>query len=158
MATYAQPITDRRVTSRRTDSTVTDLQSFLAPAGRALFSAIFIISGFRSFASSTIGYGASHGVPLANILVPLSGLLAIAGGLLILLGFHARVGAWLVVLFLVPVTFTMHQFWNITDPAMRGAEQANFTKNIALLGGALLIAYFGAGAMSLDDRRKRFRH
>ena len=158
MATYAQPVTERRVTTRRTDTTVTDLRSFLAPAGRALFSAIFIISGLRSFSSSTIGYGAAHGVPLANILVPVSGLIALAGGLSILLGFHARIGAWLLVLFLVPVTFTMHQFWNITDPALRGAEQANFVKNIALLGGTLLIAYFGAGALSLDDRRKRYGH
>ena len=156
MATYAQPVTERRVTTRRSDMTITDARSFLAPAGRALFSAIFIISGFLSFSSSAIGYGASHGVPLANILVPLSGLISIAGGLCILLGFHARIGAWLLVLFLVPVTFTMHRFWNITDPAMRAAEQANFMKNLALLGGAFLIAYFGAGAISLDDRRKRF--
>ena len=158
MATYAQPITERRVTARRSDTTITDVRSFLAPAGRALFSAIFIISGFLHFSSTTIGSAASQGLPLANILVPLSGLIAIAGGLSILLGYHARIGAWLLVLFLVPVTFTMHQFWNVTDPAMKSLEQANFTKNLALLGAALLIAYFGAGTISLDDRRKRFSH
>ena len=158
MASYAQPITDRRVTTRRTDATITDARSFLAPVGRALFSFIFIVAGFGHFSATTIGIASAQGLPLANILVPLSGLLAIAGGLSILLGYHARIGAWMLVLFLVPVTFTMHQFWTITDPARRGVEQAMFTKNIAMLGGALLIAYFGAGALSLDDRRKRFSH
>ena len=158
MATYAQPVTERRVTTRRTDTTVTDARSFLAPMGRALFSSIFIISGLRHFSSTTIGYAASQGLPLASLLVPLAGLIAIAGGLSILLGFHARIGAWLLVLFLVPVTFTMHQFWNVTDPAMKAIEQANFAKNLALLGGAFLIAFFGAGTISLDDRRKRFSH
>jgi putative oxidoreductase len=158
MATYAQPITERRVTTRRSDSTITDARSFLAPAGRALFSAIFIISGFRHFSAATIDYAASQGVPLANIMVPFAGLIAIAGGLSVLLGFHARIGAWLLVLFLVPVTFTMHQFWNVTDTAMKAMEQANFIKNLTILGGALLIAYFGAGTISLDDRRKRFSH
>lgn len=116
MATYAEPIAERRVTTRRTDSTVTDRRILLAPAGRALLSAIFIASGFMHF-SATIGYAASQGLTLASILVPLSGLIAIAGGVSVLLGFHARIGAWLLVLFLVPVTFTMHQFWTLSDPA-----------------------------------------
>jgi putative oxidoreductase len=156
---YVRP-TDYRTESytRRSDSTITDARSFLAPAGRALFSAIFIISGFRHFSAATIDYAASQGVPLANIMVPFAGLIAIAGGLSVLLGFHARIGAWLLVLFLVPVTFTMHQFWNVTDTAMKAMEQANFIKNLTILGGALLIAYFGAGTISLDDRRKRFSH
>jgi putative oxidoreductase len=158
MATYAQPITERRLATRRSDTTITDARSFLAPIGRALFSFIFIVAGFGHFSTKTIGIAAAQGLPLASILVPLSGLLAIAGGLSILLGFHARIGAWLIVLFLVPVTFTMHQFWTISDPARKAIEQGMFTKNIAMLGGALLIAYFGAGALSLDDRRKRFSH
>lgn len=156
MATYAQPVTERRVTTRRSDRTITDARSFLAPVGRALFAFIFIYAGFGHFSATTIGYAASQGLPLANIVVPLSGLLAIAGGLSVLLGFHARVGAWMLVLFLVPVTFAMHQFWTLTDPAQRAIQQGMFAKNISMLGGALLIAYFGAGALSLDDWRKRF--
>jgi putative oxidoreductase len=153
MATYAEPIAERRVTTRRADLTVTISQSLLAPAGRALFAAIFIIGGLtQHFSSTAIQYAASQGVPLANLMVPLAGTIAILGGLSILLGFHARVGAWLIVLFLVPVTFTMHQWWAITDPATRAVQQALFMKNIAMLGGALLIAYFGAGAFSVDER------
>jgi putative oxidoreductase len=156
MATYAEPIAERRVTSRRRVVPYAgDQLSLLAPAGRALFAAIFIASGFMHFSPTTIGYAASQGVPLAGIVVPLSGLIAIVGGLSVLLGFHARIGAWLLILFLVPVTFTMHQFWNVADPAARAVQLGMFMKNLGLLGGALLLAYFGAGAMSLDEWRSR---
>jgi putative oxidoreductase len=153
MATYAEPITERRVHSRRNDLILTDHRSLLVPIGRALFSAIFIVAGFGHFSAGTIGYASSQGLPLAGILVPLSGILAIVGGLSILLGLHARLGAWLLVLFLLPVTVTMHAFWSIDDPAARAMQQGMFMKNVAMLGGALLIAHFGAGPLSLDARR-----
>jgi putative oxidoreductase len=51
--------------------------------------------------------------------VPLSGVLAVAGGLSIALGYRAKLGGWALVAFLVPVTLAMHQFWNISDPMMR---------------------------------------
>jgi putative oxidoreductase len=59
------------------------------------------------------------------------------------------------VLFLVPVTVMMHAFWNVADPMQAQLEQAMFMKNVGLIGGALLIAYFGAGPLSLDARRLR---
>jgi len=62
-------------------------------------------------------------------------------------------GAWLIVVFLVPVTFTMHAFWAVQDPMMHQFQMAMFMKNIALLGAALLITQFGAGPVSLDARR-----
>jgi putative oxidoreductase len=91
---------------------------------------------------------------MPSLAVPLSGLLALAGGLSILLGYRARAGAWLIILFLAPVTMMMHNFWSVADPMMRQMQMANFMKNLALAGGALLIAYFGAGPMSLDVRRR----
>jgi len=69
--------------------------------GRFLFALIFLMAGANHFNKQTIGYAASQGVPLAAIAVPLSGVLAIAGGLSILLGYRAKLGAWLIVLFLV---------------------------------------------------------
>jgi len=64
------------------------------------------------------------------------------------------VGALLLVLFLVPVTFTMHNFWAVQDPMMALMQQAMFMKNLSMLGGALLIAYFGSGPASLDRRSR----
>ena len=118
--------------------------------GRICFSAIFITSGIGHFSESTIAYAAGHGLSNANILVPLSGVIAIAGGLSILFGVMARVGAWLLVLFLVPITFFMHDFWNVTDAMAAQMQRVQFYKNICMLGGTLFITYFGAGPLSID--------
>jgi putative oxidoreductase len=128
---------------------------FLVPIGRALFALIFIVAAFGHFSSETIAYARHAGVPLANVAVPLSGVLSLIGGILVLLGYHARIGAWLIVLFLVPVTLTMHAFWAVPDPMMARMQQAMFLKNVSMLGGALLLAYFGAGPISLDARQGR---
>jgi putative oxidoreductase len=122
--------------------------------GRFLFVLIFLMSGPRHFLSQTIAYAASQGVPLASISVPISGVLAVAGGLSILLGYRARIGAWLIVLFLVGVTPLMHKFWGVTDPMMYQIQFVMFMKNVSMVGGALLITQLGSGPWSLDARRK----
>lgn len=123
--------------------------------GRILFSLIFIFSGFGHFNSESVAYAASKGVIMPELLVPASGVLAIAGGLSVLLGFWAKAGAWLLILFLIPVSLTMHNFWAITDPEARQMQLIMFMKNVSMLGGALFIAYFGAGPLSLDAVRNK---
>jgi putative oxidoreductase len=125
----------------------------LALAGRVAFGAIFLLTAFGHFSPQTISYAAQQGIPFASFLVPASGLLAFAGGLSVILGYRARLGAWLLVAFLVPVTLTMHAFWAVQEPMMAQMQQAMFMKNLSMLGGALIIAYFGAGPLSLDARR-----
>lgn len=125
------------------------------PVGRFLFSLIFIISGINHFSSGSISYAASTGLPMADILVPVSGIIALIGGLSVATGFHARVGAVLILLFLVPVTFIMHNFWSVADPAMAQIQMSHFMKNIAMIGGAILLAFYGAGPNSLDNRHAR---
>jgi putative oxidoreductase len=119
-------------------------------AMRQLFSVTFIIASAGHFTPGTIALAASHGVPMAEFLVPLSGLIALAGGLSLLFGYQAKAGAWLLVLFLVPVTLTMHNFWALGDPTMFQMQLTMFIRNVMLLGGALMIAYSGAGSLSLD--------
>jgi putative oxidoreductase len=130
-------------------------QGAVVVLGRVLFALIFLMAGANHFSKQTIGYAASQGVPLASTAVPLAGVLAIVGGLSILLGYRAKLGAWLIVLFLVPVTFMMHKFWTVQDPMMAQIQMIMFMKNISMLGGALLISQFGAGPFSLDARRAR---
>src|ERR1700730_3643816 len=89
-------------------------QGVVVLVGRFFFALIFLMAGANHFSKQTIGYAVSAGVPLASIAVPLSGVLAIAGGLSILLGYRAKLGAWLIVLFLIPVTLIMHTFWTVT--------------------------------------------
>lgn len=110
-------------------------------------------AGSMHFSQQEAAYAASAGVPLAGLLVPAAGVLALLGGLSILLGYRARIGAWLLVLFLVPVTLMMHNFWAVKDPMAAQMQMAMFLKNVSMLGGALLISQFGAGALSLDARR-----
>jgi putative oxidoreductase len=123
---------------------------YTALAGRQLFSIIFIVASARHFSPSTIGYAAQHGVPMPGLLVPLSGIIALAGGLSVLLGYQTRLGALLLVIFLVPVTLVMHNFWAASDPVVFQVEKGMFLRNVTMLGGALLISYFGAGPLSLD--------
>ncbi len=132
-----------------------DALRFVVPIGRALFALIFIVSAFDDFSAGTVAYAQHAGVPLPSIAVPLAGVLALVGGISVLLGYHARIGAWLLVLFLVPVTLLMHAFWGVPDPMMAKMQQIMFMKNLSMLGGALLVAYFGAGPLSLDARHGR---
>jgi putative oxidoreductase len=125
--------------------------------GRVLYTAIFLTSPLFHFTPQAVGYASQAGVPLAALSVPLSGLLALAGGLSVLLGYRAKVGAWLIVLFLMPVTVMMHNFWAVADPMMAQMQFAMFMKNLSMLGGALLVAYFGAGPFSLDAYLSRRR-
>jgi putative oxidoreductase len=154
MATHSLRVQDRicaPATANSLDRAVATGAVVLA--GRILFSLLFVMSAFGHFSKQTIGFAASQGVPFASLAVPLSGLLALAGGLSILLGYRARLGAWLIVLFLLPVTLLMHKFWTIGDPVMAQMQQIMFLKNVTMLGGALLISQFGAGPVSLDNRR-----
>ncbi|GIV57037.1 MAG: hypothetical protein KatS3mg040_1805 [Candidatus Kapaibacterium sp.] len=123
--------------------------------GRVLYSLIFLMSGLKvHFSAQGVQYAEANGVPAASVLVPLSGILEILGALSIIIGYRAKLGAWLLVLFLVPVTFTMHAFWAVTDPMQQQIQLSMFLKNLALLGGALIIAYHGAGPISLDERKR----
>ncbi len=122
----------------------------IVPIGRALFALIFITSIFGHFSGATIAQASAHGVPLATILVPLSGILALLGGVSVMLGYRARFGAFLLLLFLVPVTLVMHAFWGLPDPQMAMLQKVNFLKNTALAGCAMLIMYHGSGPYSLD--------
>jgi putative oxidoreductase len=123
---------------------------YTALVGRLFFSLLFVVAGSGNFAGPTIAFAASQGVPMASLLVPFSGILAIVGGLSIALGYKAKLGAVLLILFLVPVTFMMHAFWTVHDPMAAQDQMVHFMKNVSLIGAALFIFHFGAGPVSLD--------
>jgi putative oxidoreductase len=119
--------------------------------GRILFSALFIFSALGHFKPGTIAFGAAKGVPFASFMVPFSGIMELAGGIMILIGYEARIGAWLIVFFMIPVTFIFHPFWKIRDPMQKQMEMATFLKNISILGGALILTCFGSGHLSIQQ-------
>src|SRR5947207_2334624 len=98
----------------------------LVPIGRFLYSFIFVMSSFKHFGPELKQYAASHGVPAASFLVPVAGLLILIGGLSILLGYRAKCGAWFIIVFLIPVTLVMHNFWAVADPQMHQMQMINF--------------------------------
>lgn len=112
----------------------------LSVVGRILFALLFMVAAPRHFTAEGINHAADLGVPLAALCVPVSGLMALAGGLSVATGYRARWGAWLLVAFLVPVTMMMHGFWRLHDPEAVHIQQAMFFKNVALAGAALLLA------------------
>ncbi len=118
--------------------------------GRVLFSSIFILKSFHHFSPVSVDYAMSMGVPMASILVPIAGVLSLLGGLSILLGYKARMGAWLLVIFLLPITFIMHKFWEVKDGHLVMFQHFCFMKNLSMLGAVLMIAYFGTGPFSLE--------
>jgi putative oxidoreductase len=117
------------------------MQSAIFLIGRLLLGGFFIFNGFNHFKMIAMmsGYAQSKGVPSPKAAVAFSGLLLLVGGFSILLGVYPTIGAIALVLFLIPVTFMMHNFWKVQDPQMKMGEMVNFTKNMALLGAALML-------------------
>jgi putative oxidoreductase len=122
--------------------------------GRVLFALLFVSSGFMAHlgegGKQGREYARSVGAPSPDLLVPLSGIAIIAGGLMIAFGIWADLGALLVVGFLVGITPIMHAFWKVEDPQMQQLQIAMFFKNTALLGGALIIFYVYNQGQDLD--------
>lgn len=110
--------------------------------GRAIFGGYFAYSGINHFMNAQMmsEYAHTKHVPLAKAAVLGSGAMLIAGGLSLLTGYRPKIGASLIAGFLLGVTPQMHDFWRIEDEQQRMQEFVNFTKNLALLGGACFAA------------------
>lgn len=121
------------------------------PIGRFLFAVLFLGSGFNHFAKhgEMTEYARSKGVPAAGMMVTITGLMLLAGGLSALLGYRLDIGGWILVAFLLPAAFLMHAFWKESDPMRKATEMAQFMKNLALAGAAMVLAYFGGGPGSI---------
>jgi putative oxidoreductase len=111
--------------------------------GRILFALLFLDNGWAHMAKreQMVPFGRSIGAPVAHISVPFTGLMMVVGGVLIILGVWADLGALLLVLFLPAAGYLGHPYWRDTDPMMRAAQKAQFWKNIALAGAALFFLY-----------------
>lgn len=108
--------------------------------GRIVLGIYLLFNGANHFINLSMmsGYAGTKGVPAATVAVAGSGLVLLLGGLSILLGYQPYIGAALIVIFMVPVAFMMHNFWAVEDEQMQQAEMVNFMKNIALAASALM--------------------
>jgi putative oxidoreductase len=117
------------------------METTLLYIGRILFGGYFAFSGFNHFKMLDMmsGYAKSKGAPMPKLSVAFSGVLLIVGGLSVLFDILPGFGLVALALFLLPVTFIMHAFWKVQDPAAKMHEMVNFMKNIALLGAVLIL-------------------
>jgi putative oxidoreductase len=121
---------------------------------RVLLAAMFILAGFSKFGNlqGTAGYIASGGLPMASVLAFLVASLEVVGGLALAIGFQARIAAAALAGFTLLATFLFHNFWAM--PAEQAfVQQLMFMKNLAVVGGLLMVFSFGAGPASVDSRR-----
>lgn len=110
--------------------------------GRAIFGGFFLYSGLDHFLQRQMmtEYARAKGVPMPEVAVSGSGAMLVLGGLSLISGTQPKAGAALIAGFLLGVTPVMHDFWNVEDQQQRMQELVNFSKNVALLGGACLAA------------------
>lgn len=123
--------------------------AYAAAAGRVLLAAIFLLSGFSKIAdpTSALGYISSVGLPLPQLGLAIAIFVEIVGGLALILGYRTRLVATALALFSIATAVVFHS-------ALGDQNQfIHFFKNIAMAGGLLQLAAFGAGPIAIDNRR-----
>ncbi len=125
--------------------------ALVAPLARFLLAVPFLPSGagkIFNFAPTAQAMTA-EGMPISQFFLLGAIFLELVGGLMLLFGFRARLGALLLIIFLIPATLIFHDFWSFpADKQM--AEITHFLKNLGILGGLAAIVHFGAGAFAVD--------
>ncbi len=126
---------------------------------RVLLSVIFILSGLHKVAdfNDTVSVMAQHGLPVTSLLAVLAIAVEVGGGLGVFLGFQARLAAVVLFLFLIPTTLVFHTNLVVVQAQMPQAQDQTIQllKNVAIMGGLLMLAAQGPGAASLDARKRR---
>ena len=109
--------------------------------GRILFGGFFLMSGINHFTKleAMTGYAKYKKLPAAKLGVLISGLMLVIGGISIILGYYADLGALLLAIFLVLAAIIFHNFWKETDATAKQNEMLGFMKDMALAGAALIL-------------------
>jgi uncharacterized membrane protein YphA (DoxX/SURF4 family) len=126
--------------------------------GRIVFGGFFTYNGVNHFTmnAAMVQYAGAKGVPMPEAAVMFTGFLLLVGGVSIVLGWLPHIGALCIAIFLLGVTPMMHDFWAIPDAGQRMTEMGNFAKNIAMLGGVLmLMGVPRPWPYSVERRRRR---
>lgn len=131
------------------------LQNPLTLIGRLLLALLFLPAGIGKVTgfAGTVGYIASVGLPLPTLGAIIALVVEIAGGLALIAGFGTRLAALVLAFFTLVASFFFHAYWAV-PAAQQFVTQLLFMKNMAVVGGLLTLAAWGAGAWSLDARRR----
>jgi putative oxidoreductase len=126
--------------------------------GRVLLSAIFLMSvvgnNIPNF-NKVAGMMEVAGIPAPQFMLMGAIVFLIAGSVSVILGYKARIGATLLLVFLVLATYYFHHFWSTEDPHAKQEQMTQFLKNLSMMGAMLMVIANGAGPMSHDNRVAR---
>ena len=130
------------------------LQNPLAFTGRLLLAALFLPAGLAKLTgfAGTVGYVSSVGLPMPQVAAIVALVIEIAGGLALVAGYRTRLAAIVLAAFTLVASVFFHNYWASPAEAQM-VQQLLFFKNIAVVGGLLTLAAWGAGAWSVDGRR-----
>jgi putative oxidoreductase len=122
------------------------MPTYLPLFGRILLGGLFLLSGFNKIMqpAMTEQYMAAHGMPLPQLFLVGAIAMEVGVGLALVAGFWARAAAWALVAFMIPTTWIFHT--NFADQN----QMIHFMKNLAITGGLLYVAAYGAGCLSID--------
>lgn len=120
--------------------------------GRLLLGTVFLQAGIEKFMDfeGTSAYMASKGFTFIPFFLVVAALVEIVGGLSLLFGYHIRLGAAMLFLFLIPVSILFHNFWDMAPGFERQDTLYQFMKNLGIMGGLLYVIGTGAGKWSID--------
>lgn len=133
--------------------TTTSMQDVMALVGRILIAYLFIPAGIGKLMgfAGTVGYITSAGLPLPEVAAVIAIIVELGFGIALLLGFKTRIVAIVLAVFTVAAALAFHKYWAVDVAKVMGTK-INFDKNIAIAGGLLALAAFGAGRLSIDKR------
>lgn len=135
-----------------------NVSNSLYPIGRALLGALFLVSGINKILafSYVAGWMASSGLPFASLLLALTIVIEVGGGLMLITGIQARLAAIVIALFLIPVTAVFHAFWS-ADAANFQGQLTHFLKNLSIFGGMLMVIEREHSAVRAGSSRNAVR-
>jgi putative oxidoreductase len=126
-------------------------KDWAALLGRVILALMFVLAGYGKITGfdGTVGYIASKGLPMPQLLAVIAILIEVGGGIAVILGWKTRWAALAFIVFLIVITPIFHNFWAVPAEQVMG-QQINFLKNLSILGGMLLLLGFGPGRYSMD--------
>lgn len=134
---------------------MTYLENACLLVGRFLLGMYFILPGIAKVTDfeGTSAYMAEHSVPFIPVLLVLTIILQVGGGMMLLIGLQGKAAAFVLAALTVIINIYMHNFWDMAEGPERAHETQNFFKNLGITGGLFCVAALGAGRLSIDHWR-----
>ncbi len=123
--------------------------------GRGLLGLYFILPAITKITGwdSTVAYMAAHNVPFVTTLLVVTIVIQITAGSAVIVGYHARIAAFLLAGLTLVISLYMHNFWDYAEGMEKSHETQNFFKNMGILAGLLIVSSIGTGPFSIDRRK-----